>query len=142
MSLEKMAALPIKIEIEGKEYLLAPLRLGSLAEFSLYFKQRELAELHELAKSSNIEKSMIAQEQSVIIRKTTQAVFEQYALTNDGLQFILWARMQKNHPNITLKDVSDFPITVVQTYADKILELVEEEEQGKNAQRAKEKENQ
>jgi len=107
MDLGKMAAKPIEMKVGDQMFKVSPITVGDLADFEQYIKQIRLNQFLETAKNVGMKDEMKMEMISRMLnRPFTNDDFSTELSTMSGIRYMVWRGIVKNHPKITLDDVS------------------------------------
>lgn len=114
------------IVIGGKDYQLAPITLGMLADFSKYFREKPVRDFIVIATETNLPRDIFSEQLKELYREQAQdkrssdEMLEAYASTQDGVLYFLWLRLRSN--GVTLQDVAGMDINDIMAVSELILD--------------------
>jgi len=105
-SLADAAGRGVTIEIKGREYEIAPITLGDLAEFESYVRSQRIKSFLSSTEGldSNERKEVLTE---LCMRTLADDDVSREMTTLSGVRFLLWRALLKRQPNLTLDDIND-----------------------------------
>jgi hypothetical protein len=100
VKIEDMTQSPLEIELKGKKYKLAPIGFIDFGDFAQYVKGQKI-KLCENITDKEIQLQMIEK-----IMNEPVNLDAEYSTVN-GISYMAWKAIQKNHPEIELKDINN-----------------------------------
>ena len=100
VKIEDMTQSPLEIELKGKKFKLSPIGLIDFGDFAEYIKSKKIALAEKIQdKDTRIE---------IIKQIMTEPVnTDQEFGTMAGAGYMTWKAIQKNHPEVELKDINN-----------------------------------
>lgn len=110
---------------DGNEYIIEPPKIGHLTEFEKFAKEerhtRELAYIREV-------RELVSEETVAEMVRELKSEFTGWVsklLSPAGMQYMIWLRMLKNHPDLSLEDAGKVvPISVLKEQQVSVQELL------------------
>ena len=105
-SLAHVVGTPLTVTLREKEYKIAPLRLGDIAEFESYIRSRKLKELLNATESLDIQDK----QQLINILLATDVTPEEIVAESSkisGMRFLAFLALKRHNPEIKILEQVD-----------------------------------
>ena len=100
VKIEDMTQRPLEIELKGKKYKLWPIGFIDFCDFAQYVKSQKIR-LCEVIQDKEVKLQMIEK-----IMNEPIDLDKEYGTVN-GITYMAWKAIQKEQPDITLKDINN-----------------------------------
>jgi hypothetical protein len=100
VKIEDMIQSPLEIELKGKKYKLGPIGFIDFGDFAQYVKSQKIR-LCEVIQDKEVKLQMIEK-----IMNEPIDLDKEYGTVN-GITYMAWKAIQKEQPDITLKDINN-----------------------------------